>query len=76
MVEASPKFVRGLMSLANALGACGQIEDTRSYIDRTLAINANFSAQRYAGYVRTLSAGADSAGRLLFGLVKAELIEA
>ena len=76
VVEAAPKFVWGLMCLANALGACGQIEDTRSYIDRTLAINANFSAQRYAGYVRTLSAGADSAGRLLFGLVKAELIEA
>ena len=76
VVEAAPKFVRGLMSLANALGACGQTEEARSYIDRTLAINANFSAQRYAGYVRTLSAGAESAGRLLAGLVKAELIEA
>ena len=76
VVEAAPKFVRGLMCLANALGACGHNMAARAIIERALAVNANFTAQRYAGYVRTLSANQDSARRLLVGLVKAQVIEA
>lgn len=74
VVEASPKFVRGLMSLANALGACGKNEEAREYVERTLALNANFTVQRYAGYVRVLAGNDDSARRLLAGLNKAGLL--
>jgi hypothetical protein len=62
------------MSLANALGACGKDEEARKYVEHTLALNANFTAQRYAGYVRVLSGNDDSARRLLAGLNEAGLL--
>ena len=75
VVEASPKFVRGLMCLANALAACGKTEEAHEYIARTLAVNANFTVARYAGYVRVLSGNSESAPRLLAGLTKAGLLD-
>ena len=75
VVEASPKFVRGLMCLANALGACGKVDEAREYVARTLAVNANFTTARYAGYVRVLSGSDESARRLLAGLTKAKLLD-
>lgn len=76
VVEASPKFVRGLMCLANALAACGKSEEAHEYIARTLAVNANFTVARYAGYVRVLSGNEESAQRLLAGLSSAGLVDA
>ena len=75
VVEASPKFVRGLMCLANGLAACGKHAEAREYIARALAVNANFTPARYAGYVRVLSGNDESARRLLAGLTKADLLD-
>ena len=76
VVQASPKFVRGLMSLANALGACGKPAEARDYVARAVAVNANFTVQSYATYVRVLSGDNTSAQRLLAGLVRADLLAA
>jgi TolB-like protein/tetratricopeptide (TPR) repeat protein len=76
VVEASPKFVRGIMCLANALGACDKHDEAAACVAHALAVNANFTAQRYAGYVRVLSGNDEAARRLLFGLIKAGLIAA
>ena len=71
---ASPKFVRGIMCLANGLAACGKHEEAREYIARALAVNANFTPAHYAGYVRVVSGNDESARRLLAGLTKAGLL--
>lgn len=73
VVEASPKFVRGLMCLANALAAVGKVEEAREYIARATAVNANFTVERYIGYVRILSGDEASARRLLAGVSRADL---
>ena len=74
VVEASPKFVRGIMGLASGLGACGKHADAREVVARAVAVNPNFTAERYAGYVRVLSDSEESAQRLLFGLNEAGLL--
>lgn len=76
VVEASPKFVRGIMCRANGLGACGKPDDAREVVARAVAVNANFTAERFAGHVRVLSGNEEAARRLLYGLIKAGLIKA
>ena len=43
-------------------------------VARAVAVNPNFTAERYAGYVRVLSDSEESAQRLLFGLNEAGLL--
>lgn len=74
VVEASPKFVRGLMCLASALGACDEVEEARRTVDQSLALNGKFTPQRFARYVQTLSNDTETTERLTVGLRKAGLL--
>jgi len=74
VVQAAPKFVRGLMCCASALGACGRVDEAREMVERSLAINANLTPQRFAGYVQTLSIDPATTRRLTCGLQQAGLL--
>ena len=76
VAEASPKFVRGLMCLASALGACDQPEEARQVVASALAVNGHFTPQRFENYVRTLSGNAETTARLTVGLRRAGLLPA
>jgi tetratricopeptide (TPR) repeat protein len=75
VVEAAPKFVRGLMALANALGALDQPEEAAKLVARVATINSNFTPQRFADYSRTMSASEESTARLMAGLRRAGLLD-
>lgn len=76
VVETSPKFPRGLMSLAAALGACDKPDEAAEIIARSLAVNSSLKPERFVGYVRTLSGNAETTERMTRGLVKAGLLAA
>lgn len=74
VVEAAPKFVRGLMALANALGALDQPEEAAKLVARVESINANFTPRRFAEYTRAMSASDETTARLTAGLRRAGLL--
>ncbi len=75
-VETSPKFVRGLMALACAYGACDQPEQAAEMVARALAVNPNLKPEAFVGYVQTLSGNAKTTERMTHGLARAGLLVA
>jgi adenylate cyclase len=51
----APRFVRGLMCLASALGTGGQAEEARQVLARARSINPDFTVQHFEAYLSLLS---------------------
>jgi hypothetical protein len=46
-VMVNPEFVNGYKPLIAALGHLGRLADARSYVDKLLSLEANFTVERF-----------------------------
>ena len=48
MTKTSPTFVNGYKPLIASLGHLGRVEEAKPYVDKLLALEPNFSLERFA----------------------------
>ena len=48
MTKVAPNFVNGYKPLIASLGHLGRVEEAKPYVDKLLALEPNFSLERFA----------------------------
>ncbi len=74
-VEAQPGYAGAWITLANALGQLGRLDEARAAMDRALKANPALTPQHLADQIRILAGGSqDQADKSLAGLKAAGLL--